>query len=129
MGDRGVLEPAFQSRRPKGPVVLLLRFVTLNVAGGITAWLLLEWSRRILPQPAARVLVGIVMLIIMIFLASQAGYRPLRALVLSWVPFYGGIFVMKVLWRVANLPNRYWDPSHRSALPVTAGPRLDEGSA
>lgn len=59
------------------------------------------------PDPAAAVPFGVA-LVLLAVACSGVGYRWFDAL-LAVIPIYGLCFQVKILWRVAALPARYWE--------------------
>jgi hypothetical protein len=56
----------------------------------------------------AGVVVGVAVLAGLALLCRRVGYRSFDAL-FALIPVYGLCFQVKMIWRAAGLPNRYWE--------------------
>jgi hypothetical protein len=102
------------------------KFVGLTAAwfGGLAALTYaLAGDLLHVPQRAA-LLVSLVALVALGVVATRVGYRWFDAL-FALIPIYGVCFQIKLLWRLAALPGRYWErlgsTRARSSSPLEPG--------
>jgi hypothetical protein len=86
------------------------KFVVLLIAwfGGLIALMLVLSGAPLRPTLAARIVPALLALAILAVMCSRVGYRWFDAL-FALIPVYSLLFVVKILWRVASLPARYWE--------------------
>jgi hypothetical protein len=102
------------------------RFVVLLLAwfGGLVALGLAFSTDVVRAGLATRVIVAFVALALVALVCVRVGYRWFDSL-FALVPVYGVFFQVKLLWRVAALPARYWERLGSTHAHATRG--LDPG--
>lgn len=115
---------------PPSRARVILNLIGIVVAANVLAWLVYKVAGAQASDFDARIAPLMFAWIGFIAVAPVVGYGRFEAAIYFWIPVYDFFFTTRVLWRLANLPNRYWEHSRtRTVRSPNAEPRSSHPEA